>query len=128
MFQWKGFHDYADAVGQIPYAIGVYRNLLSYVGPKDAEQGVIDNKYYFYDGDSKKGVLRKIGILSIPQEELIDNYDNKMVDRGLKFAIRKYGVTERRVYPTHNEWTFIDLKPNPSLLSLDSDGREIYAW
>ncbi|RDU67465.1 hypothetical protein CQA53_00070 [Helicobacter didelphidarum] len=49
-----------------------------------------------------------------PKDELTDNYDNKIVDRGLKFAIRKYEVVERRVYPTHNEWIFIDLNPNPS--------------
>ena len=123
----EGIPYWADAVGQIPYAIGVYRNLLSYAGPKDAKRGVIDNKYYFYDGDPIKGKMRQIGILSIPKDELADNYDNKMVDRGLNFAIRKYKIKEKRVYPTHNEWIFIDLKPNPSLLALDSDGREVYA-
>ena len=124
----EGIPYWADAVGQIPYAIGVYRNLLSYAGPKDAKRGVIDNKYYFYDGDPIKGKMRQIGILSIPKDELADNYDNKMVDRGLNFAIRKYKIKEKRVYPTHNDWIFIDLKPNPSLLALDSDGREVYAW
>lgn len=51
-----------------------------------------------------------------------------MVDRSLNFAIRKYKIKEKRVYPTHNEWIFIDLKPDPSLLRLDSSRREVYAW
>ena len=42
------------------------------------------------DMNLPKGTLRKLGILSIPKDELADNYDNKMVDRGLKFAIQKY--------------------------------------
>ena len=49
-----------------------------------------------------------------------------MVDRGLNFAIRKYEVRDKRVYLTHNEWIFIDLKPNPSLLARDSTNRIIY--
>ncbi|WP_158659032.1 hypothetical protein [Helicobacter trogontum] len=45
-----------------------------------------------------KGTLRKLGILSIPKDELADNYDNKMVDRRLKFAIQKYIKKKRSRY------------------------------
>ncbi len=48
-----------------------------------------------------------------------------MVDRGLNFAIRKY-IRKKKSFPTHHEWEIIDLKPNPSLLALDSTNRIIY--
>ena len=123
----QGIPYWADAVGQIPYAIGVYRNALHNISIslESAEQKVTDNKYYFYDGDYIKGVLRKMGVLPIPQDELVNNYDNKMVDRGLNFAQKKY-MRNKKAYPTHYEWTFVDLKPDPNLLALDSDGRVVY--
>ena len=123
----EGIPYWADAVGQIPYAIGVYRNALQDISISlgSAKQKVIDNKYDFYDGSVLKGLLRKMGILSIPQDELADNYDNKMVDRGLKFAQRKY-MRNKKVYPTQYEWVIVDLKPDPSFLALDSDGKVIY--
>ncbi|WP_158659242.1 hypothetical protein [Helicobacter trogontum] len=96
----RGIPYWADVVEQIPYAIGVYRNSLEapFAEQKDAEEAVIVNKYAFYDGNLPKGTLRKLGILSIPKDELADNYDNKMVDRGLKFAIQKYIKKKRSRY------------------------------
>ena len=49
-----------------------------------------------------------------------------MVNRGLNFAINKYRIAEKKAFPTHYEWTFIDVKPDPSLLRLDSSGKEVY--
>lgn len=48
-----------------------------------------------------------------------------MVDRGLKFAQKKY-MRNKKAYPMYYEWTFADLKPDPNLLALDSDGRVVY--
>ena len=48
-----------------------------------------------------------------------------MVDRGLKFAQKKY-IRNKKVYSTHYEWVIADLKPDPNLLALDSDGRVVY--
>ena len=48
-----------------------------------------------------------------------------MVDRGLKFAQRKY-MRNKKSYPTHYEWVILDLKPDPNLLALDSDGKVVY--
>ena len=124
----EGIPYWADAVGQIPYAIGVYRNSLEapFAEQKDAEEAVIVNKYAFYDGNLPKGTLRKLGILSIPKDELADNYDNKMVDRGLNFAIQKYIKKKTKSLPTHDEYEIIDLQPNPCLLALDSNNKVIY--
>lgn len=51
-----------------------------------------------------------------------------MLNRGLNFALNKYKAIDKKAFPTHNEWTFIDVKPDPSLLRLDSSGKEVYGW
>lgn len=47
----EGIPYWADAVGRIPYAIGVYRNALYdiTISLESAEQKVTGNKYHFLD-------------------------------------------------------------------------------
>ena len=125
----EGIPYWADAVGQIPYAIGVYRNLLSGISTSidEAREKVIYYGYCFHDGNAIDGMLRASGLSEIPKEATINDYDNTMILRGVNFAQRKY-TRNKKAYPTHYEWEIIDLKPNPSLLALDSSGKEVYGY
>ena len=125
----EGIPYWADAVGQIPYAIGVYRNLLSGISTSidEAREKVIYYGYCFHDGNAIDGMLRASGLSETPKEATINDYDNTMILRGVNFAQRKY-TRNKKAYPTHYEWEIIDLKPNPSLLALDSSGKEVYGY
>lgn len=83
-----GMPYWADAIGQIPFALNTYRNSLVYfLNPTYAEYETIKIGQKFGTGDVLKSILGK------PDNS--NNYDNEMIRRAVKWAQKRYIINGR---------------------------------
>ena len=105
----EGTPYWADALGQIPFAISVYREKLRHgVEPSDAKMDTVI-----------AGVIFGNGKIFSSEHETSKNFDNMMILRGVLFASKQYGYEGKK-----NNESFTDILRQP-VTSVDANYFEI---
>ena len=104
----EGIPYWADAVGQLPFAIDIYRKRLSETKNKDLSRKFVIQKGYEYGNG-----LPFIGY------DNSNSYDNAMILRGVNWAEKNFDIDGSGVRNNN-----IDT----SLLRFDSQGKIVYEW
>ncbi|TQR55830.1 hypothetical protein DMC01_09595 [Campylobacter troglodytis] len=130
----EGIPYWADAVGQIPFALHSYKNFLTQceLSADKVEKSAIYWGNVFASGAILEAL--KNFLLSAFVDINDNSYDNAMIKRGIKFAHTKYKRTKHNIHSTKAQWLdfgkvyeckWQDTKSDPQLLSLDSMGQKL---
>ena len=98
-----GYPYWTDVIGQIPYSLNSYRDVLMYTGNRSAAERVTrELGYYFGDG-------------TIFHPDKSNSYDNEMIHRAVLWAHKRYDYNS---FPITGSYKVYSTGYNPHLLSI----------